>query len=325
MVEGGAVALADIESFFVGGRAVTLGGLPVTQRRMAQGGPARAVNPNGDYVTGQLYAQYFRLHRPAYPVPVAFWHGGGMSGACWETTPDGRPGWMGLFLRRGFDVCVSDAVERGRASFSRYPEIYAEAPLFRTKNEAWSQFRIGPAEGYASAPERRVAFAGTQFPVAAFDQFAAQFVPRWSGHEAMTLAAYAALLQRLGRCVVVAHSQGCGFALQAAANDSERVRALVLLEPSGAPPSAAEMPALPPILALWGDHFSESALWRQYRGRVADYLQRQRDAGGVAEEIDLPARGISGNSHFLMMDRNAAMLAEIVWEWLERINLLAKI
>jgi hypothetical protein len=41
-----------------------------------------------------------------------------------------------FFLRAGFDTYVSDAVERGRASWAPYPQVYAEAPYFRTAKEA---------------------------------------------------------------------------------------------------------------------------------------------------------------------------------------------
>ena len=72
------------------------------------------------------------------------WHGGGLTGVTWETKPDGKPGWQMFFLNAGHDVYVSDAVERGRASWARYPEIFKTEPLFRTKKEAWEVFRIGP-------------------------------------------------------------------------------------------------------------------------------------------------------------------------------------
>ena len=42
---------------------------------------------------------------------------GGLTGACWETTPDGRPGWLHNFLSAGFAVYVLDNVERGRSGF----------------------------------------------------------------------------------------------------------------------------------------------------------------------------------------------------------------
>jgi hypothetical protein len=176
-----------------------------------------------------------------------------MTGVNWETTPDGRPGWLTRFLEDGRDVIVSDAVERGRASWSRFPEIYAEPPLFRTMNEAWDMFRLGPADGYATVPDERRAWSPQLFPIEAFDQFARQWVPRWPDHETITQAAYDTLIRCVGACVVVAHSQGAGFAFRAAQNAPGMIRAIVAHEPSGAPPAPESGgPELPPHLVLWG-------------------------------------------------------------------------
>ena len=60
------------------------------------------------------------------------WHGGGESGANWETTPDGRDGWQMRFLRAGLDVYVSDSVERGSSSWARRPNVYTSEPFFLT-------------------------------------------------------------------------------------------------------------------------------------------------------------------------------------------------
>ena len=109
-------------------------------------------------------------------MPLLLWHGGGLSGVTWETKPDGKPGWQQFFLNAGYDVYVSDAVERGRASWARYPEIFKSEPFFRPKKEAWELFRIGPSYEVGG---KREAFEGEQFPVEAFDQFAKQGIPRW--------------------------------------------------------------------------------------------------------------------------------------------------
>ncbi len=74
---------------------------------------------------------------------MLMWHGGGLTGVTWETKPDGGAGWEQFFLTKGHDVYVSDAVERGRASWARYPEIFKGEPFFRTKKEGWELFRIG--------------------------------------------------------------------------------------------------------------------------------------------------------------------------------------
>lgn len=315
------LCLREIRSFFVGGTIQSLRGLPVEQRRFAQNGPTRSVDPNGEYVSGQMYVQAYLQASPTRRFPLLLWHGGGMTGANWETTPDSRPGWLAFFLRAGFDVYVSDAVERGRAGWARWPEIYAEAPLHRTLDEGWDMFRIGPRDGYSRTAVERRAYADQQFPVHDFDAFAAQWVPRWADHEAMTLAAYDALLQQVGPCIVLGHSQGGGFALEAVRRRPQQVAAVVAVEPSGAPqtPHADNVPSLPPHLYVWGDYIDDHPIWRRYRANVDAHAAALKAAGTRAELCDLPSEGIRGNSHFPMMDRNSDAVARRVLRWLDAI------
>ena len=162
-----------------------------------------------------------------------------MTGVTWETKPDGKPGWQMYFINAGHDVYVSDAVERGRASWSRFPEVYSGEPVFRTKKEAWEAFRIGPDGSYATEPAQRKSHAGQLFPIAAFDAFAMQSVPRWVSNDAKTQAAYNALVAKVCPCVIVVHSQGGNFGFNAAMTAPDKVKGLIAMEPSGAPPETA--------------------------------------------------------------------------------------
>ena len=137
--------------------------------------------------------------------------------------------------QHGYDVYVSDAVERGRASWARYPEIFKSEPMFRTKKEAWELFRIGPSYEVGG---QRVAFEGQQFPIETFDQFAMQGVPRWVT-DAATQKAYDALVEKVCPCIVVVHSQGGSFGFNGGACAPDKIKALVAIEPSGAPDPAA--------------------------------------------------------------------------------------
>ncbi len=98
------VQISEIGSFFAGGRIETLVGQPQRRIQVARNGPDRLVDLNGDYVTGQCYVQFVRQVSPKFDAPVMFWHGGAMTGATWETTPDGRPGWQNFFMNAGFDT-----------------------------------------------------------------------------------------------------------------------------------------------------------------------------------------------------------------------------
>jgi len=155
-----ALSVKEIGSFHVGGRQVTLSGLGRREFSYTEGAPSLTVDPNGDFEVEQLYVQYVRLSDPRGKYPLLLWHGGGMSGVTWETTPDGRHGWQMFFLRAGHDVYVSDAVERGRAGWARYPEVFEAEPFFRTKKEAWELFRVGPIGSYVSDAAKRSAHAG---------------------------------------------------------------------------------------------------------------------------------------------------------------------
>lgn len=311
--------LKEIRSFFVGGTNITLQQQPVLRQRLAQGGEARDIDMNGDIMSGQMYVQAFIQNTPCSEIPVLLWHGGGMTGVNWETTPDGRPGWLQGLLQEGWNVYICDAVERGRAGWSPFPEVWTDPPLFRTKNEAWQMFRIGPADGYHHDPALRTVFRDSRFPVTAFDYFACQWVPRWSGHEAITSAAYEALLDLTGPCIVIGHSQGGGFALQMAAQRPQDILAVVALEPSGIPASSLPDGSNPAHLVLWGDHISEHPVWKKYRNTVNGYIRQLSSAGVRVDEIDLPATNIYGNSHFLMLDDNADILLDKITTWLRNI------
>lgn len=312
-----AVQLRQVQSFFVGGGVHTLSGLPVQERRIAMGASARRVDPNGDHMAGQMYVQRFALSAPRAALPVLMWHGGGMTGSHWESTPDGRPGWLWRFLQQGYDVYVSDAVERGRSSWAMFPEIYREPPLFRSRDEGWHMFRLGPQGGYATLESDRLAFPETRFPIEAFDEFAKQWVPRWADHEELTLAAYSALIERVGPCIVLAHSQGGGFAVAAAQRHPQLVKAVVVVEPAGMPEFNGQLVC--PHLALWGDYVEQHTVWKGYRALADRYWAAAREAGLAFESLDLPQAGMAGNSHFPMCDRNSDQIAERIFHWLDRV------
>jgi pimeloyl-ACP methyl ester carboxylesterase len=316
-----AINVREIGSFHIGGGQVSLSGLPPRTMVLTSGSAARSFSSDGDFETGQMYAQYVRLEQPRARYPLLMWHGGGMTGATWETKPDGGPGWQSFFMHAGHDVIVSDAVERGRASWSRYPEVYRDEPHFRSKQECWELFRFGPPGSFAA----RSAYPGTLFPVDRFDQFSKQIVPRWGSNDIPTQAAYHALISNVGPSVVMTHSQGGAFGLTAALHAPQTVRAVISVEPSGAPdPEGVDFATLRvvPHLVVLGDYLDRDPFWQGMLARVYRYLDALRAAGGVADVLDLPAMGIRGNSHFPMMDRNSDVVARLVQAWMEKQGLL---
>lgn len=310
------LALRALGSFHIGGREAEVTGRPVREVTLVPGSPAIRFDPNGTYQVEGMYVQYAIPEPERGAVPMLMWHGGGLTGVTWESTPDGREGWQQFFLRRGWAVYISDAVERGRAGWAMFPEVFQGEPVFLTKSDPWERFRIGAGRG---SYRTRTAIAGTQFPVHAYDNFMRQVVPRWVTTDAAQLAAYQSLLARVGPAVLVAHSQGGFFAIRAAQSLPDRVRALVLLEPSGFGETTTEaLGALRdiPVLALYGDFIEQDRRWPAIRARGLEFYAKLRAAGGSVELVNLPERGIRGNSHLMMMDRNNDVVAGVVQDWL---------
>ena len=311
-----------IGGLHIGGRMAELSGLPVRSVRITKGGPAIEIDPNGRFAVEQMYVQYTLLAEPSFPYPILMWHGGGQTGVTWEDTPDGRPGWQQRFLEGGFDVYCSDALERGRSSFAKSPEFFEGEVIFRSQQDAWRMFRFGPLDGFHVDRDKRTFFPGGQWPEEATDQYQMQVVGRWVGHDEITQQAYDELVQKVGPCVIISHSQSGAFSTQAAVNNPELVKAVVTLEPSGgADATEAQMAALVAAgtkhVAMWGDNFAGHERWGIFRGLVDDYGSRVAAAGGHWADWDLPKMGIPGNSHFPMMDRNSDHIANLVQDWLK--------
>jgi len=306
----------EVGSFYVGGKETALSGQPPVEIAFSPGMKPLKVDPNGEFEVGQMYVQYVKLAQPKSKIPVLMWHGGGLTGVTWETKPDGAPGWQQSFLAAGYDVYVSDSVERGRATWSRF---YDSTPVFRTKKEGWELFRIGPPGSWDASPARRTAFPDTQFPTAAYDQFAKEYTPRWLTNDKLILDAYQQLVERVCPCIVIVHSQGGWFGYTTALNHPDRIRALVAVEPSAAPdPAKVEAARLRnvPILAVWGDHLATHPQWPGFVKQSETLRAAVREAGGTFDWLSLPDRDIRGNTHMLMMDRNSDQIARMVQQWL---------
>ncbi len=311
----------EIGSFHLAGKDINIAGLPQKEVQVANG-PLLNYNPNGEFKTGQMYVQYVKLQNPKAKYPLLLWHTSGATGASWESKPDGKPGWQQYFLNAGHDVYVSDAVERGRASWSRYPEVYKSEPYFRDKKEAWEIFRIGPEGSYSPDPDKRVLNPGQQFPVAAFEQLNLQMVPRWATNDSAVQAAYNELVGRVCPCVIVAHGQAGDFAFRSAIAMPDKVKGIIALETANPPdinrPDLGNLKSIPQLF-VWGDNLDSVTYWRNaYTGKPRSYYEVVKKMGARIEWFDLPAAGIKGNTHMVMMDQNSDAVAARVQNWIAK-------
>src|SRR6266581_3691789 len=220
------IALRDIGSFHLGGRYVDISGKPT--REVTIGGATQTLNPNGTYLVEQMYVQYLLPQNRKGKVPLLMWHGGGFTGVTYESTPDGREGWLNIFVRKGWDSYVSDAIQ------------------------------------------------------AAYDQ----------------------LVDRVCPCVLLVHSQSGAFGYAAALKRPDKVKALVIVEGTirGDATTAATLK----------NNVDKSPMFSAQLANNRKMAELAKAAGGSIEIVSLPDLGIKGNSHFAMMEKNNAEVAEIV-------------
>ena len=311
------IALKDMGSFHVGGREITISGQPVKEVTFTAGGVPAKVDPNGVYQVEQMYVQYFIPQNERGALPLLMWHGGGLTGVTYETTPDGREGWLNYFVKKGWAVYNSDAVERGRAGWTN---TFKGDPVFLTKENPFERFRIGAGAGsYNKDPAKMKLMPGSQFPAEGYDNFTKQGVPRWTTTDDAIIAAYTELVDKVGPCVVLVHSQAGQFGQKVAQARPDKVRALVLVEPAGlGDAKLVDRLKNTPILAVYGDYIEQDSRWPTIRANQLKQLEAVRAAGGRYDVVNLPQVGIKGNSHMMMMDKNNAQIAELIQGWLEK-------
>jgi pimeloyl-ACP methyl ester carboxylesterase len=311
------IVLRGMGSFHIGGRIAEISGKPVREIQRQPGGPLGKLDPNGQYMVEQMYVQYFLPKNRKGKLPLLMWHGGGLTGVTWESTPDGRDGWMQFFIRRGWDTYVSDAVERGRSGFAP-PEVWPNEPTFLTYQDPFERFRIGAGIGSWNAdPAKRKVMPGSQFPVEAYENYMRQSVPRWLSTDDAITKAYVALVDKVCPCVLVLHSQGGAFGFKVAEQRPDKVKAIVAVESAtaGVVANAGKLKDVP-VLMVFGDYVDEHPRWSMFKKIDTEYGNAIKAAGGTVDWINLPEIGIKGNSHMMMQDKNSDQIAEVIQKWL---------
>ena len=301
--------LRDFGSYTVGGRI----------HKIASGKP-RKVNftesasyiydPRGHFSAEQAYVQYFipedRNDRP----PVVLVHGGGMHGSTWETTPDGRPGWLNLLIARGFEVHVLDNVERGRSGF--VPGLWEDEPILRSQEEAWLLFRIGSSQGF----NKRRPYNGSLFPTDQFEQLTRMIVPRWLTTTRLQVAALSEVLKRTGPAIVICHSQGGEIALKALETAPENFAGLIAIEPSASPSDNREIPKVPTVLFA-GDYLDSESHWAERLDLWSNWSDQAKEQDIQITMIQSGDDCASGHTHIPMLDQKSDLVLHLCMDVLE--------
>ena len=225
---------------------------------------------------------------------------------------------------------VPDQVGRGRSGFNQavFNNVRAGSsppanqPIWlRFSDEGvWPNFRFGSKPGEP--------FPDSQFPVTAVDELSKQGVPDVSPGLPTpnpNFKALSDLAGQLGGAVLMGHSQSGSFPLEAALLDPAVTRGLVLVEPGRCPAYSPEQVATlakVPMLVVFGDHRDNPTglptlpTWQARFEACQALIARLRSAGGQAEMLNPPERGIRGNSHMIMQDKNHLQIADLILQWI---------
>ncbi len=312
-------------SFFVGGEKVEQ-----TQGQLGN------LGPGGHIAVNQMYVRYMVPQGGDGKLAVVMVHGATLTGKSWETTPDGRMGWDEYFVRKGHAVYVPDQVGRGRSGFNQavFNDVRAggappasQPGWLRFSDEGvWPNFRFGLKPGEP--------FSDSQFPVTAVDELAKQGVPDVSfgglPTPNPTFKALSDLAGQLKGAVLMGHSQSGSFPLEAALLDPAATKGLVLVEPGSCParytPEQIAALAKVPILVVFGDHRDTPTglptlpTWQARFEACQALIGRVKSAGGQVEMLNPPERGIHGNSHMIMQDKNSLQIADLILRWVDRLT-----
>jgi hypothetical protein len=265
---------------------------------------------HGSYIiVNQCYIQYrspiAQTGRREPALPLLFIHGGGLTGAQWESTPDRRPGWAVLGAEAGYHVYVLDGVDSGRSQ--RSPDSLRKGPIeHRTAEEIWDRFRFGPPDGF----EARKPFPDSQFPVEALDTLVGSQASRRRTTDEVECRGIIDAIRDVGECMIVAHSHGAALVIDALPEVEHLVKKLALIEPGGTS-LAGKLTGKIPTLVVWGDYITGHYAWSKYVRLFED---------APVETMELPKLGLTGNSHFPMSDRNSSEVFYQILGWLEALG-----
>src|SRR5579862_9047681 len=70
-----------------------------------------------EVMDGAMYVEVWMPKQIRQPYPIVMFHGNGQTGAVWQQTPDGRPGWAYYLIEQGYVVYMVDYTARGRSPY----------------------------------------------------------------------------------------------------------------------------------------------------------------------------------------------------------------
>jgi len=310
-------------------------------------------NSGGTFPTKGLTTTYNQARitylRPANPTGpnIVLVPGYGLAADIYMTTPDLRQGWAQQLYDAGYPVYIVSPPDRGESMpidqinkclagaasakqcNGQGPSAYYGQVGRATLEDAWPTWRFGPKYG--------TPYPDSQFPSLPLksnyvEQFGASFVPYLGTSDIamvdnvvmnkLTSDSLRALLSKIGPSVIVLHSAAGTAGFDVAITDPSLVKAVVAIETTKCPKDAANGTsplAGMPFVGIWGDHItrkSPGGHWDRRQSCQEMAASITRTGRAPAEVISLPDRGIKGNSHMMMQDRNNDQVLGIITGWL---------
>ena len=317
-------------SFFVGGRTQHI---DITEWEELGPGFAKAFGAPGDITVDQMYVQFQKPPGAEKRTPIVFLHGCCLTSKTWETTPDGRMGWYEYFTRKGFATYLAEQSGRARSGFNpsgfnevregKLPPGKQRRMLLATAEFAWKIFRFGPKMGEP--------WPDGQFPIDKVGELSKQVIPDLILTEVDSLGAQfgnpvtdnpsvvnmATLAKELGGAILVGHSQTSPVPTQAVLKNMGGVKGVIQLETGCFGSLTGEQIttlAKVPMLIVDGDHWDGPRPPADCKQEV----EAINKAGGDATYLYLPDKGMKGNSHMFMQDKNNLAVADALIDWIDQ-------
>jgi pimeloyl-ACP methyl ester carboxylesterase len=271
--------------------------------------------PYGTICTGQMFVQYLIPQQVTKPFPIVLVHGGGAQmlhyvGQGAFPTPQGHigqaeAGWAHYFAQAGYKVYLVDRPGHGRAPY--HPDALGPIgtlPLMEQISDLVKKGTTGSIKRWQ----------GTGMPGdPRLDQLFAQqnAAPQDNlGTQRMWMKAGAELIDKIGPAIFLTHSAGGAFGLLVANERPDKVKGAVIVEGAMPPAELAQMDKYKgfPIACVTAENSGMT------NGPAA--VDRLKQAGCNAVDVQLKAKGIMGNSHFMMLESNRKQVFDVIEQWI---------
>ena len=309
-------------------------------------GRSTAANERGaelvNYSRGLIEAPptYYEVLEPAGGTkkpPMVLISGGAHTGACYLATADGRPGWAHAFVRAGYKVVVPDWPGVGRSGYIPFDDLTGEVVV------------AGLGKVVASLGQPAIIMTHSMSGA-----YGWKLIENYGEHIAQVVAvapgppgniqAVSDIVSETADTVVVRSSVTLTINLkQPVVSDRNFVEVKLVGQSTQFPREhigvyASSLTPIPPRLLYQRRNIRGSQLkvtdLSNYRGRRILVMTGTADAdhprkldesivewlnqnGAKADFIYLGDRGIVGNGHMMMLEKNSDMLAEHIVSWIE--------